>query len=210
VCVCICIHTYIHTYIYIYTYEGGKKVRPFYYGYNEIYIIHGHTLRKYSDYFPTTFPSLPTHFFHFRMRSCLPIVYNSLLNSRSSLCTLYFSLSSSAKWRPRSASFRWPKKWIWEMLNPDRREDEGEQSTQFLQLTPLCADWCAVWRFPAGVDMIHLVMSGNLRIRCSKFFNVCTHRPELIVAHHSKRKMCVDNEGECWEINSTLQMTCQS
>jgi hypothetical protein len=47
------------------------------------------------------------------------------------------------------------------MLNRDRREDEGEQSTPFLQFAPLCVDWGAVWRCPAEEDMIHLRLGPN-------------------------------------------------
>jgi hypothetical protein len=34
--------------------------------------------------------------------------------------------------------------------NQDCREDEGEQSTQLLQLPPLCTDWCGVWHCHVG------------------------------------------------------------
>jgi hypothetical protein len=41
-----------------------------------------------------------------------------------------------------------------ELLIRDCREHEGERSTPSLQLPPLCADWCAVWRCHAagGLD----------------------------------------------------------
>ena len=37
------------------------------------------------------------------------------------------------------------------MLYRDCTEDEGEKLTQFLHFPSLCADWCAVWCFHAGV-----------------------------------------------------------
>jgi hypothetical protein len=72
------------------------------------------------------------------------------------------------------------------VLNRDCREDEGEQSTPLIQLPPLCADWCAVWRYPAGEDMIHFLLGRTILIRCFNFFSVCTYCPELIVTPLSK------------------------
>ena len=65
-----------------------------------------------------------------------------------------FSTSSSAKRRPRSASFRGPKMWKSDVMKSCCRENKGEQSTTKLQLPPLCADWCVIWRFhtAGGLD----------------------------------------------------------
>jgi hypothetical protein len=80
----------------------------------------------------------------------MPVAYNSLLRRRSSSRTLCFSSSSSAKRRPRMHPSGGQKDESRRVLSRDCREDEGEQSTPLLQLPPLCAGWCAVWRCHAG------------------------------------------------------------
>ena len=78
------------------------------------------------------------------------VAWNSLLKHQSSSGMLCFSSLLSANWclgvHPSGGKINL----IWRVINWDCREDEGEQSIPFLQLPPLCADWCAVWHSHAG------------------------------------------------------------
>jgi hypothetical protein len=79
------------------------------------------------------------------VRRCMPVDYNFLLKRRSSSRTL------SARRRPQkgvlgvhiSGGQKYGSRRV---LNRDYGEHEREQSTPLLQLPPLCADWCEVWR----------------------------------------------------------------
>jgi hypothetical protein len=71
------------------------------------------------------------------------------------------------------------------VLNRDCSEDEGEQSTPLIQLPPLCTDWCAVWRCPAGEGMIIFLLGRTILTRFN-LCSVCAYRFELTVVPLSK------------------------
>ena len=66
------------------------------------------------------------------------------------------------------------------VLNRDCRKDDGEQPTPLLQLPPLYADWCAVWRSHAAE------LHSSTYLADFSFFNVCTYGSEFTVAPLSK------------------------
>jgi hypothetical protein len=87
---------------------------------------------------------------------CMSVVWNSVLNRRSSSCRLCFISSfSSAKRCPRSAPCSRPKNGsIW-VLN---------------QIVGRMTIWSI------------FLLSRNIRIRCFNFFHDWTYRPELILS----------------------------
>ena len=132
--------------------RGGTKVmlpsppprRYYNSSYNKIYIYHGLTLYKVEIIFPQSLP-LSTLFFRLCMRRSMPVAQNSLPNVGA-----LHARPVLARRRPEVLGVhpsRGPKNGSRRVLNRDRREDEGEQSTPLIQLPPLCADRCAVWRY---------------------------------------------------------------
>jgi hypothetical protein len=101
-----------------------------------------------STHFPTNSPALSTHFSTFTWQA-LCRSSKTLLKRRSSPCTLSFSSSSSsAKRRPRSASFSGPSRWKpGGVKSGPCGEDEG---TPLLQFPSLYTDCCAVWLWHEG------------------------------------------------------------
>jgi hypothetical protein len=113
-----------------------------------MHIYHGYILLQRWDYFPTKSASLATLFTFLRETRYVGRV--------ALLPWSVGALRAHCVWARRVRETAYSECIIqrgqkhWRMLHRDCREDEGEHSTQFLQSSPLCADWCAVWLCHAG------------------------------------------------------------
>jgi hypothetical protein len=132
--------------------RGGKKVVLPFFPANTIipviislHISRAHPLQSW-DYFSTKSPPLSTLFSTFAWdavcRSRKTLCWTSQLFTRAVFQPVVVrkSLECTLQGDQKDGNRR--------VLNRDRRGDEGEQSTSLIQLPPLCADRCAVWRYP--------------------------------------------------------------
>jgi len=102
------------------------------------------------------YPSQSSDYFSKCVRCCMPVVSTLSWCIGNSSLTLRFSSSSTAKRRPRSTSFRGPRRW----------SSKGGGGYQIR----LWGRWWSWFIFLSG---------QTLQIRCFNFFNVCTCRSEL-------------------------------
>jgi hypothetical protein len=131
------------------------------YNYNETYIYHGYILYKVKIIFPRSLLHYQHTFYTF--------AWDAVCRSRITLCWGVGALHArcvSVRHRPQNGVLGvhpsgGRKDGSRRVLSRDCREDEGEQSTPLLQLPPLYAGWCAVWRCHAGNQEIAFITKLN-------------------------------------------------
>ena len=139
----------------------------YYYNYNEIYLYHGYIIYKIEIIFPhsllhinTLFPPLRetlyagrVKFFAEESKLYKHAVFQLVVrNTASSECILQTAKKCGSQ----------------RVLNRSRREDDGHQSSPLLQLPPLCAYRCAVWRlyssfYPKGLNNYKVTTAAQRR-----------------------------------------------